>query len=258
VNLDHCTVVVRERSIPELYDLALALGRKHFFRLAPLLVVAAGPWTLFDWWLLRGLGWGAIYPFFLLLCAQAPLVTAPLTAYLGEAMFDPTARARPALAAAGSRWKALFLVGSLRGLASVIPFVLLWFPPHLVEVLLLERQPLKPAWRRAVVIASDWRTQHGSHSLLGLMLVPLGIGIAAWAGATLVEVLVWGLSTIDDIMPLLDPGECVLPLLMAWPIIGYLAVVRFLAYIDLRTRNEGWDVELDLRRAARRIEPEAA
>jgi hypothetical protein len=258
VNLDACTVVVRERTIPEIYDLALALGRRHALKLLPLAVAGAAPWTVIDWWLLHGMGWGALYPLFLLLCAQAPLVTAPITAYLGEAMFEPRASARAALRSALGRWRSLLLVGLLRGLAAVIPFLLLYFPPHLVEVLLLERQPFGAAWKRAHAMASDWRTEHGSHSLIAMALIATGLVVAVTAGSMLVQVLVWGLSAYEDVWPLLDPGDSVLPTLLCWPIVAYLAVVRFLAYIDLRTRHEGWDVELALRRAARRIEPEAA
>ena len=45
--------------------------------------------------------------------------------------------------------------------------------------------------------------------------------------------------------------------LAAWLVVGYFAVVRFLCYLDLRIRREGWEVELLLRaegaRAGRRL-----
>ena len=36
--------------------------------------------------------------------------------------------------------------------------------------------------------------------------------------------------------------------------VAYVTVVRFAAYIDLRTRREGWDIELDFKQSARRYE----
>ena len=35
--------------------------------------------------------------------------------------------------------------------------------------------------------------------------------------------------------------------LVLWTVAGYFAVVRFLAYVDLRIRREGWEVELVMR-----------
>lgn len=250
-------VVVRERSIPELYDLALMVTRRHAIRLLALTAVGAVPMSLFDYWLLKGSGWGSLYPLLILLCAQAPLVTAPVTAYLGEAMFASRASARSALRAAARRWQALILVGILRGLYALVPILLIFFPPHLVEVLLLERQSFKAAWKRAPAMTADWKSEGMVHACLGPVVVAAGVTVGVWAGSAFVHVLVWGLSAYEDILPLLDPGTSPLPSILVWPIVTYLAVVRFLAYIDLRTRHEGWDVELQLRRAARRLEPDA-
>ncbi len=46
-----------------------------------------------------------------------------------------------------------------------------------------------------------------------------------------------------------------LPLAL-WSVIGYLTVVRFLSYLDLRIRREGWEVELVMRAEAARIAQE--
>ena len=42
-------------------------------------------------------------------------------------------------------------------------------------------------------------------------------------------------------------------LLATWIVIGYFAVVRFLSYLDLRIRSEGWEVELAMRAEGSRI-----
>ena len=44
----------------------------------------------------------------------------------------------------------------------------------------------------------------------------------------------------------------VVPLVL-WLVIGYFTVVRFLAYLDLRIRREGWEVELLMRAEAARL-----
>jgi hypothetical protein len=38
-----------------------------------------------------------------------------------------------------------------------------------------------------------------------------------------------------------------------WIVLGYFAVVRFLCYLDLRIRHEGWEVELLMRAEAARM-----
>jgi hypothetical protein len=42
------------------------------------------------------------------------------------------------------------------------------------------------------------------------------------------------------------------PLAM-WIVAGYFCVVRFLSYLDLRIRREGWEVELRMRAEAARL-----
>jgi hypothetical protein len=39
-----------------------------------------------------------------------------------------------------------------------------------------------------------------------------------------------------------------------WLVAGYFSVVRFLSYLDLRIRREGWEVELIVHAAAKRLE----
>ena len=38
-----------------------------------------------------------------------------------------------------------------------------------------------------------------------------------------------------------------------WLVVAFLAVVRFLSYLDLRIRHEGWEVELLMRAEALRL-----
>jgi hypothetical protein len=44
----------------------------------------------------------------------------------------------------------------------------------------------------------------------------------------------------------------VLPVVL-WIVGGYMTVVRFLGYLDLRIRREGWEVELTMRAEAARL-----
>ena len=42
--------------------------------------------------------------------------------------------------------------------------------------------------------------------------------------------------------------------LALWIVVGFFAVARFLGYLDLRMRREGWEVELMMRAEAARLE----
>ena len=41
--------------------------------------------------------------------------------------------------------------------------------------------------------------------------------------------------------------------LAVWLVVGYLTVARFLGYLDLRIRREGWEVELSMRAEKTRL-----
>jgi hypothetical protein len=38
-----------------------------------------------------------------------------------------------------------------------------------------------------------------------------------------------------------------------WSVLGYFTVVRYLSYLDLRIRTEGWEVELLMRAEGERL-----
>ena len=42
-----------------------------------------------------------------------------------------------------------------------------------------------------------------------------------------------------------------------WLVIGYFTIVRFLSYLDLRIRREGWELELSMRAEADRLTNES-
>lgn len=275
MNLEELSVTVRSRTLPELFDLALQMCRRHALNLTLLTIIGAVPCAALDWLLLSGTSddtWLPLTWLVVLLVVEAPLATAPITAYLGEAMFNHRPTVRGALATVVRRWWPLLAIAVMRGslpALSVLLFssvahgfpglallvVLMFFPAHVVEVVLLERQPLRPSLRRANQLMSSWRSEAVSHLAVATVVVVGGCLIAAHAGANLINLLFWKWLDGGDWRLWFHPGVNWLPGLLPWPFITYLAVVRFLAYIDLRTRREGWEIELDLRRAGRRLEP---
>jgi hypothetical protein len=93
--------------------------------------------------------------------------------------------------------------------------------------------------------------------LVAAMAISGGVIIGVVGAAEIANLLFWEALDSEEWSSWLHPRETFLTVILPWPIIIYLTVVRFLAYIDLRTRREGWEIELDLRRAARRLDPMA-
>ena len=275
MNLEELSVAVRERSLAEQLDLALLLARRHAARLALLGLLGAAPWIALDWLLLAGsdpeqpaaLAWLVV-----LLVMQTPLATAPITAYLGEAMFSRQPTVRGALAAARRRFAPLLAFALYRGALVAVPvlllagvaggtpgllllFLLMFYPLHASEVVLLERQPLRASFTRARQLMASWRGEAVGLLALGGVVIAIGTLTTVLAGVVLINLLFWDAIPGEEWWRWFHPGGTPLALLMPWPFIAWLAVVRFVSYIDLRTRREGWEIELDLRRAGRRLEP---
>jgi hypothetical protein len=261
MNIDRTTIVVRERRLPELYDLALLVIRRHFWALGLLALIGCGPFVALNWWLLSGHdseAWWTWYPCLLLVALEGPFATAPIAAYLGTALFDEEPRVGAALRMALGRWWALLLFGLYRGLLALFPLLLILYPPHAAEVCVLERQPLGATWRRANALRTVWSSEWVTHLLISGPLLAIGLLCMIDAVQMITSLLMHAdLMGEDNAVSAYVPGASFAPHLAVWLVMSYLAVVRFLSYIDLRTRREGWEIDLALRRAAARLEPSA-
>ena len=261
MNIDRTTIAVRERSLFELFDLALLVGWRHFWQVLTLMVISTTPFIAFNWWLLGGREidqWWTWYPLLLLLAVQSPFATAPLTAYLGTALFDQRPRVGVALRQALATWWQLLVIGLYRGLLTLLPILLVLSPPHAVEVAMLERGRLRATWRRANALREVWSGEWTLHLLVATPLFVIGVWCLIDAVLMVNSVLAHAeIIYADENWRHYNPGASLAPHIAAWVMLVFMAVVRFLSYIDLRTRREGWAVDLALRRAAERLEPGA-
>ena len=280
MEFDRTRIPIRERTFPDVLDLALAVTREHAGQLLVLLVLGAAPFIALNHWLLgtdlapqlfdmeqppedvARLWVGYIYALSVLLVIEVPLATAPMTLYLGQALFvervDWRRLGRDYLR---NLPQMLFFQVVIRALAA--PWIISWFFmysfwPFLSEVILLENNP----WRQKKSVArlstlARNRALHGSNS---------GDLLARWLGAVLLgAVLVFSLTTtlwiVRCLLMEVDPSDLefdsslITIYLQAaiWLVIGYFTVVRFLSYLDLRIRSEGWELELRMRAAATRL-----
>lgn len=268
MQLDKTHILIRERSYPQVLDLALVVLRTHA---GPLLVcwlcgvlpcLAAGYYLLVEEGdLLAGVPfgeWSSGYFFYLLALVLwlSPIATSGITLYLGQAMFVGEPQFRRVLREFLTSLPQLIVLQVIVRFLLMIPiltWVLLFFAwPFLNEIILLERNPL---FRRGAGGVSTWGRASSMHSQNFGQVFLYGLGTATIG--CLLFLLGWG--AVASTAPLLGITELGwgwyafgIPVLF-WLIAGFVAVARFLSYLDVRIRSEGWEVELLLRAEGARV-----
>lgn len=291
MQLDHTRVTIRERSILEICDLALHVVRDFMPRLLTMWLVGVLPMAILNYFLIGRLVEDLTGPSFaryawimsLLVFIETPLATAAMTMFLGDAMFMEPPTLRTILKSITTLSGKLFLTqGLLRG---VIPawllalslssesagwgdafFVLLIIylifmralRPYVMEIVLLERNPLWARDQRAITIGRRSSKLHNPNAgelfarYLGIILVSALLAVMVLFGIWFAIGMLqndwrWGPLMLHVVYPA-----------SLWTVAGYMAVVRYLAYLDLRTRREGWAVELQMRAEANRLAKQMA
>ncbi len=183
----------------------------------------------------------------LLVLIEIPLATAPLTLYLGQLLF--VARPQPRLIAEnfGRSLPQLLLFQGLLQCISVFA------APFLNEIILLERNPLSA--RRPGEISTRRRSAALHAGIggdmfarrLGALLIGMLLTVALTLSFNFARGVLVGHNQADWWLAAVE-----FPLAY-WLVVGFFAVARFLSYLDVRIRREGWEVELSLRAEAARL-----
>ncbi len=211
---------------------------------------------------------------------EAPLATIFVTSYLGQLMFFERPSWREVLRETrrltwplllchaierGVGFACLLYLGLRQrqgdspGLELLIVLVFLCvfglraFRPFISEIVVLERTPV---WSREKYTMTVFRRSSQLHgpasvdlfgrylavSLLAGMLFSMLFGSFIFCSGVLLNDWSIGSFMISVMMPV-----------AMWIVAGYTAVVRFLNYLDVRIRQEGWEVELRLRAEGTRL-----
>lgn len=287
MQLDHTRIVVRERGIPELFDLTFRVCRAFALPLAATIALGAAPMIALNIWLIRDHladvefdvdllpTYSYLWRLGFLIVLEIPLAAVPTTLFLSQVMFRENLNygqmakdaltALPQLALYQLLPRGLLVLWAVTadspgwiGLCSFLLLIELFLRyavwPYLNEVILLERNPI---FRKSSQGMSTLRRALALHSrnagdLFGRWLVSLLFG-GAWAVALWLA-LAYGRFLATGSIALDVPLFTVYLQLALWIVIGYFHVARFLSYLDLRIRNEGWEIELRLRAAAARLQ----
>lgn len=271
MQLDKTRIAIRERSFPDILDLALLVIRRHALPLAVTFTAGAAPLAMLNAWLLNdtlagadflygawfNLPWEFLFLNALLIAWFSPLAAAASTLYLGQALFEERpAAGRIFKELLGSLpqliWYQVVLRGMLTFFVITIPVVYFWWP-YLSEILLLERNPWRKKTPQGTSTAKRANDVHGRNMgelfsrWLAATSIGLGMIILIWAAIWYVKAFLtyhWEFSRETYSVDLQ---------VAIWLIVGYFTVVRYLSYLDLRIRTEGWEVELAMRAEGARL-----
>jgi len=250
MNLLASRLVLRQRSLADSLDLALPFCLANKRPLGVLSLVTLGPIAALLAYLRIAKHWQWL-SIWVVYAAAALIVEGVFTVALGELLFKPPAevRVRSFLARFLRRLPAIVVSVGLRQVVIAATTTMLVFPVFFVaapsifvpEAMLLEGATMGKALARSRALARN----------------RLGVCIGIWVAALLLPAL--GAVTMDVVCNALvgfvlqlghpagelfehgGSGFAVLGALLAVPV---AAAVRFLGYVDLRTRKEGWDIQL--------------
>ena len=284
IKFDETYIAVRQRNILETYDLALQIARDHFRKLFAALLLGIAPWMIIDFAILyRWLVAEEYFWYFLLaatlIVAQAPLGTAIITHFLGSVMFQKKQRVIKSTRETIKNYGKLLVVHGLTRLAipitvfaalmmpfwdaeARVPYFLLLLGgmlgvallvravrPYVTEVILLE----KPVWSNESYNIVTFRRRNAtlhmpaavdSFSRAMTTFVFAAMLFVCFHGFFSVRAYITGNAGGDWLtLPLFVPLAC-------WLAAGFTTIARFLSYMDLRIRQEGWEIELKLRAEA--------
>ena len=120
-----------------------------------------------------------------------------------------------------------------------------------VEVIVLERTRLSATLVRAHRIAG---ARFGAALSAMVLLLALRVAAAIVADVAGRELL-GGVLEVAPPPSVLRVGGSWLALLGWWTVVPLIATARFFAYLDIRTRTEGWDIQIRFAAIAARANP---
>jgi hypothetical protein len=259
LNLGSANVVLRPRTTLESVDLTLLfltrLGGRRYLGLCTLLLPAFGACLLckfvFDW------SWPALW---LLAVPLGVWLQGIFTLAAGDLMFsdqlDPRAVLRRFWAGFGVYTALMFVtrVGMALAASTLVLWPWAWMRyTFLPEALLLEGLPSSRASARAARLMEGNVDQRFALFITTLLMFGAGVLGAQVLGEAVVH------ETLQLQLPwgdLLSDGGSLYALVGWFAVLPVATTLRFLRYIDARTRADAWDVQVRLQRAAQ--VPEAA
>jgi hypothetical protein len=248
MNVWEARVVVRERGLSEIVDLSvrfcLVLGANLYAKLCLWLLLPA---YALCFWVLKRAGQNAAIWGCLLAIALFSLLQLPFTVAAGRLMFSPQVSlgevmrtsARLLFRICIARLSSLYVLFGASLIANVIPLAIAR-GLYLSEVIVLEGAAPLAAYRRTGRLTARRVAQTFA---IWLSMIATSLTFIAVA-----EILARALGAeglpiegLSEVWGGLNPEAGIAGLFLSLPLVTSL---RFLAYIDNRTRREGWDIQV--------------
>ncbi len=276
MKLDAVIFAIEPRSVGGCIDLAVVFVREHLLSIFKLLIWFALPSVVLTWWLIAQQEW-TLSGCLLLFAIESPFFSAALVGAAGQRVFGERFSARKGI---WLLWKRLFFYTFLILVLKTITFFaffLLIIPAYLIatrygflaEVLFLEGCPARKYETRL--------TDLTSHKFIGLVgrltTIMLFFSLSLTALFILIDltsgtlfgypILIGRMSGLEhfqeEMFVLLnhDPRVATVLVSLMWLIYPVTRLAWMFCYLDVRIRREGWDIELDFRVEAKRIEATA-
>lgn len=247
MNLHQSRIILRPRKLAETFDLALrwcsSVGRALYLKLSVVLLLPAalGCYALR---VFADLDWMLVW---LIAAVTAMFLQGPFTVAASRLMFEPEVTARSVLGHFAKRSGAYLIawvstrVLQLIGLLTVLGWPWTWaYSAFMYEAILLEGHRGFAGVRRSGAFAAG---QYPS-------ICGMGVGLLAAHALFVVAADQLGYVMLDFTLQIGRPfdslfgeGGSLTALLGFFAAVPYLVSVRFLQYIDARTRRDGWDLQ---------------
>lgn len=291
MQLDNTRIAVRERGVLELHDLAFQVMRRFLGPLLATMAFGVVPLMALNHLLIGWMSYETdftqayparyMYHMICLITIEAPLASVFTTAYLGQVVFTD----RPSIGrivsevlklspriflcnvlvrGIGLAWLFVLLLRPLKTVEPTIEFLLIpslllyaglvrGMRPFINEITILERNPVQARTSATMTIGRRSSILHGPNGgmLFGRALVAMLFAIplawTAFGSCLFLSGVLFNTWRQGRIMI-----ELAFPLSL-WLVAMYFTIVRFLSYLDLRIRQEGWEVELLMRAEAAKL-----
>jgi hypothetical protein len=275
MKVENCIVTVERRSTGGCLDLAFVFAREFAGPLFRLWLICAVPSCALVW-LMASESTTVLLPSILVFMLFSAIFNALLVSCVGPQVFGVPISVRAAVTAWRKRFSGWLLLTfatrffqAITGFCFVIPSVFVTaFAGHVPEVLLLEHTPLS-----GIVTRLNWLSAGGGYSrnLSRLVTLLFAWGILSSGLFVLMDALAsvllkrplflsivfhGGQDWQDRFLQLTqdDPGFLAAVQLALWLPYPVIRLAWFFCYLDQRIRNECWDLQLQFRAEAARLE----
>ena len=273
MRLDGAIFSIEQRPVGGCIDLAVVFLREHFLAVLRLVACFAVPSVLVTWWLISDFEWTTSSCLFLF-ALVSPFCGAALVAAAGRRVFGERFSTRTGLRLVLKRLLPLFFLLMVTLLLTIGGMFVFLLPGYLIatrygflsEILMLEMCPL----RKYEVRLNDL-LQGTFWNLVGrLVMVLVFFSVAALSLFLFVDLVastlfswpilsgrVSSLAFLDrelETLLTVDPRVGTALVAVLWLVYPVARLAWMFCYLDVRILKEGWDVEINFRIEARRLQ----